>query len=215
MAILRSKRLKNLTAFVVEKVEKISRTKRIGIFVLTILILAGCFFYLVYMPKKEDARQLQEAVENLERRLKVAKIRAQKIDEFRAEFEQTEKQLKNAMRLLPDKKEIPSLLKSITQLGIDSNLDFVLFMPGSEKPRDFYVEIPVAIEVKGEYREVARFFDKVRQMERVVNIENISMKPEKELSNRLIARCNAVTYRFKLEADEAKEKKGKNEGKRS
>lgn len=209
MALLRSTALKSFTGAIFEKAEKLSRTKRIVIYVLTLLILGGGFAYLGYMPKSAEIQRREKSVEELEHKLKLAKIRAKRIDKLRKEFKETEEQLEQAMKLLPDKREIPSLLKGITEVGIDSNLDFVLFMPGEENPKEFYMEIPVSIEVKGDYREVALFFDKVRQMERIVNIKNISMKPEKPLSTELVTRCSALTYRFKVKADEKKPKKKK------
>ena len=110
-------------------------------------------------------------------------------------------QFQEALKLLPNTKEIPSLLKSITQLGTDSQLEFLLFSPQRERPQDFFMEIPVSIEVKGSYHNVAVFFDKVGQMERIVNILNVSMTPVKERATILTTRCDAVTYRFKGEAD--------------
>jgi Tfp pilus assembly protein PilO len=41
----------------------------------------------------------------------------------------------------------------------------------------------------------------VGQMERIVNILNVSMTPQKERSTTLTTRCDAVTYRFKGETD--------------
>ncbi|MGM0428376.1 MAG: type 4a pilus biogenesis protein PilO [Thermodesulfobacteriota bacterium] len=207
--MIRLTALRSVRTAVFDKAEKLSRTKRIVIFTATFLILGGAFFYFIYMPKSEEIHRVRRTVEDLDRKLTLAKVRAQRIDELREEFAQTDQALKQAMKLLPDKREIPSLLKSITQVGIDANLDFILFMPGEEKPRDFYMEIPVAIEVKGGFREVALFFDRVRRMERIVNIQNISMKPEKELSTELVTRCNALTYRFKVKADEKEAKKKK------
>ena len=63
------------------------------------------------------------------------------------------------------------------------------------------MEIPVSIEVSGPYHNVAVFFDKVGQMERIINILNVSMTPQKERSTTLTTRCDAVTYRFKGETD--------------
>jgi type IV pilus assembly protein PilO len=201
--------LKSVTSKLFDKAEKLGQTKRIVLYLGTLLILGGLFFYFGYMPKSEQIHQLERSVEDLDQKVRLAKIRAKRIDQIRLEFAQIEKKLEQAMRLLPDKREIPSLLKSITQKGIESKLDFVLFMPGAEKPQDFYMEIPVTIEVRGQFREVARFFDEVRKMERIVNIRNISMKPEKRMSTELVTQCNALTYRFKLKSDEEKEKKKK------
>ena len=111
-------------------------------------------------------------------------------------------QFEEALKLLPDKKEIPSLLRKVTQLGNDSQLDFRVFVPQKETDRGFYMEIPVSIEVRGTYHNTVVFFDKVGHMERIMNILNVSMKPVSEQSTMLSTNCNAVTYRFKGKSDE-------------
>ena len=88
-------------------------------------------------------------------------------------------------------------MRKITELGNESRLDFRVFIPRNERPREFYVEIPVSIEVRGTYHDVAVFFDRVGHMERIMNIQNVSMKPERERSTTLVTTCDATTYRFK------------------
>ena len=125
-------------------------------------------------------------------------IRAEKqAEKFRARKAEVTAQFKAALRLLPNKKEIPSLLRNITQLGTDSRLEFRLFSPQGEKSKGFYMEIPVSIEVSGNYHDVAVFFDRVGGMDRIVNILNVSMKPVGARSTQLTTTCTAVTYRFK------------------
>jgi type IV pilus assembly protein PilO len=108
-----------------------------------------------------------------------------------------------ALRLLPTSSEIPALLKSITKLGNDSNLQFLLFSPEREVPKEeLYVEIPVSIEVMGGYHDVAMFFDKIGKLDRIVNIINVSMIPAKSDTTMLRTKCRALTYRFKEEKAE-------------
>jgi type IV pilus assembly protein PilO len=106
-------------------------------------------------------------------------------------------QFQEALKLLPNEKEIPALLTKLSELGNESQLDVRLVKPKSESSKEFYVEMPVAIEVRGTYNDVAVFFDRVGHMERIMNIQNVSMKPEKERSTTLITTCDATTYRFK------------------
>jgi type IV pilus assembly protein PilO len=80
-------------------------------------------------------------------------------------------------------------------------LEFLVFTPQAERPKDFYVEIPVAIEISGNYHNVAIFFDKVGRMDRIVNILDVSMQPTKEYSTDLVTKCTAITYRFKGDVD--------------
>jgi len=189
------------TGALFEKVEKIKMPIRIAIFAGTLVLLAGLFFYFVYLPYSEEIARTQDEIARLDQKLNQAKVRVRALKRFEDEYASVDAQFQEALKLLPNTKEIPSLLKSITQLGTDSNLEFLLFSPQRERAQDFFMEIPVSIEVSGTYHNVAIFFDKVGQMERIVNILNVSMTPQKERSTTLTTRCDAVTYSFKGETD--------------
>jgi type IV pilus assembly protein PilO len=192
-----------------KKVEALKRVHRILIFAGTLFLLGGPFFYFVYMPHTAAIDQTEKEIAGLKQRIALTKAKAKNLPKFREEYARVEKQFQEALKILPDKREIPTLLAGISQLGIDSKLQFRLFSPGKEASQDFYVKIPVSIEVGGKYRAVALFFDKVRRMDRIVNITNISIKPKAPLSTDLVTKCTAITYRFKTKADELKEKKDK------
>ena len=81
--------------------------------------------------------------------------------------------------------------------------DFILFQPKPEVKMDFYAEIPVAINVTGDYHGVATFFESVAELNRIVNIRDINIAPEKD-STSLTTTCTAVTYKF-IEASETPE----------
>lgn len=196
------------TTALFEQVEKIKLPVRIAIFAGTIVLLAAVFIYFLYLPVADEIEKLERERSGLVQKLNRARIRAKNLRKFEQEFAQVDAQFQEALKLLPNKKEIPSLLRSITQLGADAELEFRLFSPQRERPGDFYMEIPVSLEVSGTYHNVAVFFDKVGQMERIVNILNVSMTPIKPRSTTLITKCDAVTYRFKGESDvEATKKK--------
>jgi type IV pilus assembly protein PilO len=192
-----------------EKAGKIKRSHRILIFVGTIILFGGAFYALDYMPKTEEIANVKENVERLDQQLRTVKIRARSLQKFRDEYAKVQERFKEALKLLPDKREIPNLLKSVSKQGVDAKLEFRYFSPQEEKPKDFYMEIPVSMEVRGEYRNVLDFFDRVGRMDRIVNILNISMKPDKPLSTQLLTRCTAITYRFKGKDDVKKEQQQK------
>jgi type IV pilus assembly protein PilO len=189
------------TGALFEKVEKIKMPIRIAIFLGTIVLLAGLFIWFIYLPKSEEIAQTRAEIAKLQQKLNQAIVRAKALKKFEAEYAEVDAQFQEALKLLPNTKEIPSLLKAITQLGTDSQLEFLLFSPQRERPQDFFMEIPVSIEVSGTYHNVAVFFDKVGQMERIVNILNVNMSPQKDRSTTLTTKCDAVTYRFKGDTD--------------
>jgi type IV pilus assembly protein PilO len=184
-----------------EKVEKIKMLHRVLIMVGTLVLFGGLFVWLIYLPMAENITKMEEEVSRLEQKLNQVVVKARAEKKLQSEYAEADIQFQEALKLLPNTKEIPALLRTITQLGTDSQLDFILFSPQREKAQDFYMEIPVSIEVNGSYHNVAVFFDKVGQMERIVNILNVSMTPLKERSTVLNTKCDAVTYRFKGEID--------------
>jgi len=174
---------------------------RIAIFAGTMVFLIGLYIWLIYLPKTQEITATEQQIATLQQKLSRAIVRARAIKKFEAEFAEVDAHFQEALKLLPNTKEIPTLLKTITQLGTDSRLEFRLFNPQQERPRDFYMEIPVSIEVSGNYHDVAVFFDKVGRMERIVNILNVTMNPTGDRSTNLSTKCDAVTYRFKGESD--------------
>jgi type IV pilus assembly protein PilO len=178
-----------------EKLEQLTKVQRIlisvGIFVL-IIGVAGWYFY---RPKFTDIRKFEDKLGKIEKQLHAAKRNAATLDKFKAEMKEAEAQFQLAMQALPEKEEIPSLLTSISKSGNDAGLHFLLFEPKPEVIKEFYAEIPVAINVKGTYHNLAIFFDKVARLSRIVNVRDITMGQAKE-GIVLDATCTAVTYKF-------------------
>ena len=198
-----------------DKIAQLTRTQRIIICVGTFLLLGGLFFYLIYMPKSRKIDELTGKLEELEVQLVKAKANASKLAGLQKEYEEAQGQFRLVLQLLPDKKEIPSLLENVSASGRLSGLEFLLFEPKQEVAMDFYAEIPVKINVSGGYHNLALFFDKVARLSRIVNISDIDiakMKSAKGEQTVLKASCTATTYRFIEEEnrkkDENKKKKG-------
>jgi type IV pilus assembly protein PilO len=177
------------------KIESLSKVQRILIFVSVFVLIIVGFVFLLFKPKLADITKLKKELDGLEKKLVVAKKNAADLEKFQAMMEEAEVQFKAAMKALPEKEEIPSLLTSISRSGQDVGLEFLLFEPKTEVRKEFYAEIPVAMHVIGGYHDLAIFFDKVARLSRIVNIKNISMGPGKDTQN-LNTTCTAVTYKF-------------------
>ena len=179
----------------VSKFEKLSKIQRILIFSAVIILAVVIFVFMLYKPKLEKIGKLGKELDELEKKLVVAKKNAENLEKFQKMMKEAEFQFKTAMKALPEKEEIPSLLTSISRSGQDVGLEFLLFEPKTEVRKEFYAEIPVAMNIKGGYHDLAMFFDKVARLSRIVNIKNISIGRTKD-SQELSASCTAVTYKF-------------------
>ena len=131
---------------------------------------------------------------------------ANNLPKFKAEFEGLKKDLDNALTELPNSKEIPSLLTSITSAGKSAGLDFLTFRPKGETPKEFYAEVPVDIVVSGPFFGIANFFVAVGNLPRIVNISNVVFSDIRNDRGRNLVKvnCQATTFRF-LDKQEIKD----------
>ena len=190
----------------IEKIARLTLVQRILICVLTLFFLSGVFGYFFFYPQYTRLDAMTTQLKQLEQQLATARAAASQIEKFRQEMKDAEQDFNVTRNALPDKEEIPMLLTSVSQFGHDAGLEFVLFEPKPEVPRDFYAEIPVSVTVSGSYHNVGMFFDKVSNLHRIVNIKDIKMVPPaaKDIKmapsakdpTRLITSCTAVTYKF-------------------
>ncbi|MFQ5642214.1 MAG: type 4a pilus biogenesis protein PilO [Thiogranum sp.] len=134
--------------------------------------------------KETELRQTFEA-----KARKAANLAAyeQQLEEMKASF--------GAMlRQLPNKTEVAELLVDISQTGLAAGLEFKLFKPKNEVPREFYAELPISIRVNGTYHEFGNFISGIAALPRIVTVHNISMEPadDGELTMSILAK----TYRY-------------------
>lgn len=200
---------------VFEKLEQLTKVQRIAIWAGVLVLLIAALVYFSYLPNLKNIDRLRTRLAKIENELKIAKKNARELNAYRKKMQEAEEQFKIVMRALPEKEEIPTLLTGISKAGKDSGLEFILFKPTPEIEKDFYAEIPVAMQVIGDYHGVATFFENVANLNRIVNIRDIDMKPDKE-NNKLLASCSAVTYKFIEASDkETSGKRKKNSKKRN
>ncbi len=188
---------------------------KIAVVALLVIAIGAGFFFGLEKPKLDELKSLQGKLDKL--RADVAETRkfANNLARFKAEYDGLKKDLDNALTELPNSKEIPSLLTSITTAGKAVGLDFLIFRPKGETPKDFYAEVPVDINVSGPFFGVANFFVAVGNLPRIVNISNVSFTDIRNDKGRNIVRvnCQATTFRF-LEKTEIKDPKDEKKGKK-
>ncbi len=195
----------------INKVGELTKIQRYLIYCGSILILVLIYAYVLYLPKQNKISELSKQYDKLAIELDKTKKKAAQFEKLKKQLEEAQVQFQIVKKTLPEKGDIPSLLTSISQAGRDVGLEFLLFQPNKEIPKGFYAEIPVSIQVTGNYHNLALFFDRVAALSRIVNIENIKMSSGKG-SSALNLSCRAVTYRF-VEGGKA-EKKGKDKQKK-
>jgi type IV pilus assembly protein PilO len=198
-----------------DDIMKLSTPKKLGILGIIILLIVLVLGQYLLLPAYEKRDAKDQEYTKLEQDLNEKKRVAQDPKVFEAKLESVKRDLEIKKAQLPDKKEIPQLLTTISSLGKESGLSFLLFRPKPEVPKEFYAEIPVEIKVEGGYHEVASFFSRVGNLDRIVNITNVIMEKPKDQGGKMIltTSCLATTFMF-IETPVVKEEPSKIKTKR-
>jgi len=198
--------------------ENLEPSRKIAIAIGVPLLALLAYWFLVVSPRMSRTSQLVAHIEEMEQERDKKKFEAEQMPARQKEVDALDKQLKFALTRLPDEKEIPELLSSISNLGRDSGLEILVFRQMPEGFQEFYAEVPVEMSVRGNYHQVAQFLDRVGKLDRIVNVSSIALKAPKNVdeSVQLDVNSRITTFRFLSEAERQqliKEKKIKVEAK--
>ncbi len=182
----------------VEKIINLPAYQRFLI-ILVIMGLISCGFYFgVYQGQLEEYEGLLSRKQSAQALLAKNQKIANNLEVYKAEYEKMQVRLEEALGELPLEREIPNLLTGIANLARQKGLEIVRFKPTSEISKDFYAEVPVELKLSGSYHQAGAFFDSVSKMERIVNIQGLSLGSPKDDNGKttLSIDCRAVTFRF-------------------
>jgi type IV pilus assembly protein PilO len=201
----------------IERFFGLSPQARLGAYAGMLLLFALFYWSFFYSPVATTLGEKTGRLEELEeQQLKKSKMAAQ-LEQLRQQVKELDAKLNEAIAQLPDQKEIPDLLSTVSSLGRESGLEILLFRQRPEVLQDFYAEVPVEMLMKGTYAQVTEFFSRVAKLDRIVNVKDISMKTPVIAGDRVVIDTSdtAVTFRFLTEEERAKiaAERAKKEGK--
>jgi type IV pilus assembly protein PilO len=165
------------------------------LFVGTFFILVAAFYFLQYKPQSEAIDKSETLLSEQKKRLEALKEAAAKLPALQEELARADEEFAHLLSLLPDQKEIPALLETVSQLGAQVGLENILFQPQPEQPREFYAIIPIRLDLIGTFHKLGIFFDSLSKLNRILKVENLTMTRQKGGSVLQVG-CTIITYRF-------------------
>ncbi|MCC6347743.1 MAG: type 4a pilus biogenesis protein PilO [Nitrospirales bacterium] len=181
-------------------IELLTPTQRILLLALPPVLIVALSVSFLIMPLLDERTKLKAEVDRQRDEIASLRQNAVRLPALISRNKLLTNRLLALQMQLPEEKEVSGLLKQVSELGIKSGLQVVLWKPKERSvhaSKEVY-EIPVEVEMRGTYHHFGEFFSSVTKMSRVVNLANITMKGGDPKSTRdaslLQAGFNAVTY---------------------
>lgn len=186
--------------------------KGVLVAVVAVAVLAAGYFLDIQVQQENLDRIISE-----EKRLKgdfeVKQAKASNLEAYKAQMVEMEDSFGAMIRQLPSKTEVEDLLVDISQTGLASGIEFLLFKPLKEKHIEFYAELPITLKMTGDYHQFGEFVSGIAALPRIVTLENISINSAKGKSGQLTMDVTAKTYRY-LDENEVSGKRKKRKKKK-
>lgn len=147
------------------------------IFILCSLVAGGGVYYFT-LDQLAELDTFEKKEEELKNSFAIKQKKAVNLPEYKNQLDQIEVSLLEMIKQMPTKEEVASLLIDISQTGLASGLEFRLFKPSAPIRKDFYSELPIAIQVIGHYEELGLFVSGLAALPRIVTVHNINIAPE-------------------------------------
>ncbi|MCC2617379.1 type 4a pilus biogenesis protein PilO [Aestuariibacter halophilus] len=160
---------------------------------LVIAILVGIGSYYGIVSSKLPVLERAEAKEVELKQTYEAKYRiAVNLQAYKEQLARIEQDFSSMLKSLPTSNETPGLLDDITFVGTTAGLSFKLLNWQNEIPKEFYTELPIQMEVSGNYHEFGEFVSNIASLPRIVTLHDFDIKRE---GDDLKLQLQAKTYR--------------------
>lgn len=161
-------------------------------------MISSAYYLSVHMALEEETGGATRAHGVLEQQLREANERQKEYLRLREELAGREALDRQNLRILPKDAEIPAFLDDLNRLAELSGLDMKAVKPAPERAEEFFVRVPIVLEMSGRYHQLAKFFYNISRLERAINMENITLSytaDQKSEEIRLKVGVEATTFR--------------------
>jgi len=186
---------------------------------LAIALISGAVLFAGYWFDTQEQMAQLERTQGEETKLRqefeAKQATAANLEAYKQQMKEMERTFGALLLKLPSKTEVADLLVDVSRVGLDSGLEFELFKPGAEKPKEFYAEFPISLRVKGSFHQLGTFASGVAALPRIVTIHDFSIHSSGtgKGGKTLVMEATANTYRY-LDKEEIKLKKDAEKKKR-
>jgi type IV pilus assembly protein PilO len=181
------------------RLTKLPLLAQLGIAVVIALVILGAFWWFWYSPKDTEAAGMEQQLADLRQQNRALEATSNKLPEFKREVQALEARLDLLKRILPPEKEMPELMKRVQYLAAQSNLRVSSFRPSPVRQSEFYQEVPIALQLEGNFHNLGAFLDRVSRMSRLVNLGDLKIAGESAptVNNTIKVTATATTYVYK------------------
>lgn len=167
-----------------------------GICLTAMALVAAGYFLVFHADVEARLTQAKNTAASLSQDLSTARAAEQAYQKDLAELAEREQRQKELNQILPATTEYPAFLSAVQSAANISGVSLSAWTPREKVPGKYYAKVPMKVELTGRFHQVARFFYNVGQLDRIINMEDISMTDPTLVDNEMMLKTEALATAF-------------------
>jgi type IV pilus assembly protein PilO len=199
---------------VTSSLSRLAAPAKAGITVAAVALCGAGYYFLFHADIETLLIHSQQTGITLNDDLNKARAAEQAFQKDLAELAEREQRQKELNQILPASTEYPQFLSAVQSAANDSGVSLSAWTPRERVPEKYYARVPMKVELTGRFNQIARFFYNVGQLDRIINMENISMTDPKKVDDEMMLKAEALATAFHVidTPDEAGDGTGRKRG---
>jgi Tfp pilus assembly protein PilO len=133
------------------------------------------FWFFVTKGTRAETAELETQIAALLPRNAQAQIASQRLNDFRAQYKARQEEYDELKALLPEQRELTSVLEGVQYRAHDSGLSMRKFLPKDDVQQDFYSGKRIEVGVQSSFAGLRSFFEQMARYQRIVSITNVQI----------------------------------------
>jgi len=158
-------------------------------------ILVGGYFFMVQPTIEKLDRAVREESQ-LKKDYENKAFQVANLEEYKAQMADMEQSFESILKQLPRDTEVPGLIDDISLAALNNGLELKVISPKEQVATQFYNELPIDVEVEGDYHELGAFVSSVASLPRIVTLHDFAIDKSSSDDDRLKLTILAKTYRY-------------------
>lgn len=170
---------------------------KVAAWVLAFVVVIAVGYAYNISEQRDQLAQVESKELELKKEFENKAFKAANLEALRNQMKEMEESFGALVSQLPTDTEVPGLLEDITNKGLESGLEIKSIKLQAEQAKEFYIELPISIEVSGTYHDFGTFVSGIAALPRIVTLHDFKISADSKSPGVLSMSISARTYRYK------------------
>ncbi|HRY30757.1 MAG TPA: type 4a pilus biogenesis protein PilO [Elusimicrobiota bacterium] len=168
-----------------------------------IVMLGGGFLFVYwnYLLKPTNAKivALETQVTDILGQVETMKRTANRLPALQREYDALVAEVGETEKRLPKEKNLQEVLRIVTEQSMKNKISVLSFAPGGDVQQNYCVEIPISLNITGQFHTLGKFLAILGQQERILTARDVrlSYTPNEKKGHTISGSFILLAYTFK------------------